>query len=48
MKDGDKVVQEWMRIVKTRDRLKAFAFSLDLTLVQDWLYWREYLKCCRN
>ena len=48
MKDGDKIVKEWMRIVKTRDRLKALAFSLDLARVQDWLYWREYRDAYRN
>jgi len=48
MKDGDKIVAEWMKIVKTRDRLKALAFSLGLAQVQGWLYWKDYKYANRN
>jgi len=48
MKDGDILVNQWHRAIEKRNLLQRIAFSAELAKVQDWLYWKEYLNCCRN
>lgn len=48
MKSGDILVRQWQEIVAKRDTLKKIAFSVDLSSVQCWLYWREYIDANKN
>ncbi len=48
MKDGNILVNQWHRMVERRNLLQRIAFSVELSGVQDWLYWREYIDAHRN
>jgi len=49
VKDGDKIVEQYRKLVERRDRFHNWfkaVYSLEYT--GDWLYWEEFIKANRN